>query len=50
MRNDQRQRHVEKVHTIGEVTLSDHKPKRMVINLKGKKWRKAYKGKKSPAG
>ena len=48
MRNDQRQRHVERVHTIGEVALSDHKPKRMVLNLKGKKWRKAYEGKRVP--
>ena len=35
MRNRERQRHVRKICTVGEASLSDHKPKR----LKKRKWR-----------
>ena len=48
MRNQDRQKHVRKINTVGEVTISDHKPKKMVLNLERRAWRKAYVEKKVP--
>ena len=48
MKNRERQRHVKKVCTVGEMALLDHKPKKMTLMLKKKKWRKAYQGRKVP--
>ena len=46
MRNQDRQRHVRRIYTDGEVTISDHKPIKMVLSLEKKAWRKAYVGKR----
>ena len=48
MSNEQRRKHVRKIHSVGEATISDHKPKRMVLDLKQKAWRRIYQGKKTP--
>ena len=48
MKNRERQRHVKKVVTVGEMAISDHKPKKMTLYLKKKKWRNAYQGRKVP--
>ena len=48
MRNQDRQRYVNRVNTVGEVTISDHKPKKLVLSLGKKSWRKAYVGKRVP--
>ena len=44
MKERQRQKHVRKVCTVGEATLSDHKPKKMRIELKKRRWRNPYQG------
>ena len=40
--------YVESVKTVVEATLSDHKPKRMRINLKERQWRRGFAGKRVP--
>ena len=48
MRNRERQQHVRKLCTIGEAALSDHKPKKLRVELKKKRWRKPIQRKKTP--
>ena len=48
MSNEQRRKHVRKVNTVAETSISDHKPKRILLDLKHKKWRKVYQGKRVP--
>jgi hypothetical protein len=38
MRTEERHRYARKVNTIGEMTLSDHKPKKLVIHIKKWHW------------
>ena len=38
MRKEQRHRYIKKISTIGEMTLSDHKPKKIEIELKQWHW------------
>ena len=40
MRREERAKHVKRVNTVGEASVSDHKPKKMVVSLKKRKWRK----------
>ena len=40
MRKEERPKHVKRVNTVGEAAISDHKPKKMVVELKRRKWRK----------
>ena len=39
---------VRKVLTVEEMGISDHKPKKLVLLLKKKKWRYAYQGRRVP--
>ena len=48
MRSEERHRFVRKVKTVGERTISDHKPKKMVVTMKAKKWRRVHVRKKTP--
>ena len=48
MKNQERQRYVKKVCTIGEACLSDHKPKRMRIELGARKWREVNQARRVP--
>ena len=41
MMNRERQRHVKRVCTVGEMAFSDHKPKKMTLMLRKRKWRNA---------
>ena len=38
MNKEQRHRHAKKISTIGEMTLSDHKPKKLIIEVKKWHW------------
>ena len=48
MKNLAIQCHVRKVCTVGEMSISDHKPKKLTLTLKERKWRNAYQGRKVP--
>ena len=48
MVNEQRRRYARKIHTVNEATISDHEPKRLVLDLKQKAWRTVYQRKKTP--
>ena len=48
MRNSQRHKLVNKVSTIGEISLSDHKPKKLKIELNKPKRRQTTQRKKTP--
>ena len=49
MRTEERHRHTKKMKTIWESVLSDHRPKKMVVDLsKKKKWRNAFVRKRPP--
>ena len=48
MRNDDRHKSVRKINTIGEVTLSDHKPKRIKLEITKKRVYHDPKRKKTP--
>merc|ERR1711989_183832 len=49
MREEERHRYVKKVKTVGENTISDHKPKKLVLDIsKKKKWRRRYAKKRIP--
>ena len=48
MRNRERQNHVRKVCTVGEASLSDHKPKKLRLRLKKRRWRTPIQRKKVP--
>ena len=48
MRKDQRHKYVNKVSTVGEISISDHKPKLMKIKIDKKKWRRGEIKKKGP--
>ena len=39
MRNRERQKHVRKICSVGEASISDHKPKKIRLSLKKKRWR-----------
>jgi len=39
VRRGERHRLVRRMHVVEERTLSDHKPKRMIVKRKGKRWR-----------
>ena len=41
MRQEERLKFVRRVNTVGEASISNHKPKKMVLELRQKKWRKA---------
>ena len=40
MRKEERPKYVVKLNTVGEAGLSDHKPKKLKIQMRQKKWRK----------
>ena len=48
MREGQRHRHARKMRTVAESTLSDHKPKKLVVDVSKKKWRRAFEPKRVP--
>ena len=48
MREGQRHRHARKMRTVAESALSDHKPKRMVVDVKKRKWRRVFEPKRVP--
>ena len=49
MKEGERHKYVRKVRTVGENVISDHKPKKLVLDLsKKRKWRKNYERKKTP--
>ena len=48
MKNDQRHRYVRKVNTIDEKTISDHRPKRLKLEMKEKKIVRRQRPKKRP--
>ena len=48
MREGQRHRHARKMRTVAEMTLSDHKPKRLVVDVRQKKWRRLFVSKRIP--
>ena len=49
MRNHVRQRHVRKINTVGEASISGHKPKHLRVDLRKRRWRMVReKGKKVP--
>ena len=49
MRTKERHRHIKKMRTIRESVLSDHRPKKMVVDLsKKRKWRKVFVRKRPP--
>ena len=48
MRKDQRHRHARKMSTIWESAISDHKPKRLVLDIKRKGWRRDFQPKRIP--
>ena len=39
MNKDQRHRHARKISTVGEMTISDHKPKKLLIEMKKWHWK-----------
>ena len=43
MRKEERPKYVRKLNTVGEISLSDHKPKKLVVEIRRKKWRKVNK-------
>ena len=43
MREGQRHRHARKMRTVGESALSDHKPKKLVADVKKRKWEEPLK-------
>ena len=48
MREDQRHRHARRMKTIGEASLSDHKPKLLLVDVSKRKWRRVFKSRKVP--
>ena len=49
MRREERHKFVKKVKTVGEMTISDHKPKKVVLDLRRrKKWRREYVRRRTP--
>ena len=48
MREGQRHRHARKLQTVAESTLSDHKPKLLVVDVRKRKWRRAFEAKRTP--
>ena len=50
MKNVDRGRHVRKVNTMAEASISDLKPKRLRVDLKKRKWRVVRETKKVPRG
>ena len=44
---EERPKYVRRINTVGEASVSDHKPKKMVVELRRKKWRKV-KRKRTP--
>ena len=49
MRSEERHKYVKKVKTVGEMVISDHKPKKMVVDVKKKKkWRRQFVKKRTP--
>ena len=43
MRKEERPKFVRRINTIGEASGSDHEPKKMVVELRKRKWRKVNK-------
>ena len=48
MKKEERHRYIKKVKTVGESTISDHKPKKVVLDLRKRKWRRVFVKKKVP--
>ena len=49
MKCQERHVYAKKVKSVGEMVLSDHKPKKMVVNVKKKKtWRRRFEKKRTP--
>ena len=48
MRKEERAKYTRKLNTVGEASISDHKPKKLKLELRRKSWRKVYQGKKTP--
>ena len=48
MRPEQRHCHTRRMRTVNETALSDHKPKMLVVDIRKKRWRRAYKPRKVP--
>ena len=42
MRQGQRHRYAKKLSTVGEATISDHKPKKLVVDIRTRKWRRVF--------
>ena len=48
MRREQRHKYINKISTIGESSISDHKPKKIQIRINKKKWRRGEIKKRAP--
>ena len=48
MRDGQRHRHARKMRTVAETALSDHKPKRLFVDVSKRKWRRAFQPRRVP--
>ena len=48
MREGQRHRHARKMRTVAESSLSDHKPKRLIVDIKKRQWKRNFVSKRTP--
>ena len=48
MREEERHKFAKKLKTIGENVISDHRPKKMVVDVRKKKWRREYVKRRTP--